>query len=46
LLNDQDFSKADKIQLVNVIMRALDAPEALERQAALSAKGNSYAKDE
>jgi len=43
LLDDESFAKADKIQLVEVIMEALDAPKALERQTELTGKGNAYA---
>jgi len=42
LLKNEKFACADKIQLVNVVMQALDAPESLQRQAAASAKGNAY----
>ena len=42
LLKNEKFARADKIQLVNVVMPALDAPESLRRQAAASAKGNAY----
>ncbi|KAF5360435.1 hypothetical protein D9756_004751 [Leucocoprinus leucothites] len=43
LLNTPGFGAADKIQLVEVMMPALDAPQALERQAELTGKGNTYA---
>ncbi|TFK40584.1 pyruvate decarboxylase THI3 [Crucibulum laeve] len=43
LLDNPTFANADKIQLVEVIMDALDAPRALEVQAELTGKGNAYA---
>lgn len=42
LLDDASFASASKIQLVEVMMDALDAPEALVRQAELTGKGNKY----
>ncbi|KAF9565691.1 pyruvate decarboxylase THI3 [Agrocybe pediades] len=42
LLDDSSFASADKIQLVEVLMEALDAPQALVRQAELTGKGNKY----
>ncbi|KAF9454735.1 pyruvate decarboxylase THI3 [Macrolepiota fuliginosa MF-IS2] len=43
LLDQSSFAAANKIQLVEVIMPALDAPLALERQAEMTGKGNQYA---
>lgn len=43
LLDNPMFAKADKIQLVEVCMEALDAPRALAVQAEMTAKGNAYA---
>ncbi|KAJ3515382.1 hypothetical protein NLJ89_g1793 [Agrocybe chaxingu] len=43
LLDNEAFATADKLQLVEVMMEALDAPQALERQAELTGKGNAYA---
>ncbi|KAJ3504907.1 hypothetical protein NLJ89_g7695 [Agrocybe chaxingu] len=43
LLDNEAFAAADKLQLVEVTMDALDAPLALERQAELTGKGNAYA---
>jgi len=42
LLEQPAFRAADKMQLVEIAMRAEDAPQALERQAELTGKGNSY----
>jgi len=42
LLNEPTFRAANKIQLVEIIMPALDAPQALERQAKLTGSGNNY----
>jgi len=42
LLKQPAFGAADKIQLVEIVMPAEDAPQALERQAELTGKGNSY----
>jgi len=42
LLDDQTFAKADKIQLVEVMMEKHDAPRALQVQAELSGKTNAY----
>lgn len=42
LLENQTFASAKKIQLVEVMMPALDAPQALVRQAELTGKGNAY----
>lgn len=42
LLNDSSFASASKIQLVEVLMNAFDAPLPLLRQAELSGKGNAY----
>jgi len=41
-LKQPAFGAADKIQLVEIVMPAEDAPQALERQAELTGKGNSY----
>ena len=43
LLNDETFAKAEKMQLVEVIMDQFDAPRALKVQAELSGKTNKYA---
>lgn len=42
LLDDETFAKADKIQLVEILMPMLDAPRALKVQAELSGKTNKY----
>lgn len=42
LLDDDSFAKAEKIQVVEVIMDPLDAPLALVRQAEMTGKGNTY----
>ena len=42
LLKDEEFSKAEKMQLVELIMPAEDAPAALTRQTELGEKTNSY----
>ncbi|KAJ6508886.1 pyruvate decarboxylase [Mycena sanguinolenta] len=42
LLNDASFARADKMQLVEVMMQKLDAPRALMQQAELSGKTNAY----
>jgi len=42
LLTEPAFKAADKMQLVEIVMPAEDAPQALERQAELTGKGNSY----
>jgi pyruvate decarboxylase len=42
LLDDPSFASASKIQLVEVLMDAFDAPLPLLRQAELTAKGNAY----
>lgn len=42
LLNDEEFNKAEKIQLVELIMPAEDAPAPLARQTALGEKANVY----
>ncbi|KAH9480463.1 Putative pyruvate decarboxylase C3G9.11c [Psilocybe cubensis] len=42
LLDDESFASASKIQVVEVIMDALDAPLALVRQAEMTGKGNTY----
>ncbi|GAA5969748.1 hypothetical protein JCM11641_008028 [Rhodosporidiobolus odoratus] len=41
ILADEDFKKADKIQLLEVKMGLLDAPEALKKQGKLSAQLNA-----
>ncbi|CAA7262057.1 unnamed protein product [Cyclocybe aegerita] len=43
LLDNEAFAAADNLQLVEVMMDALDAPQTLERQAELTGKGNAYA---
>ncbi|KAF7291579.1 Pyruvate decarboxylase [Mycena chlorophos] len=42
LLDNAEFADAGKIQLVEVMMPQLDAPQALARQAELSGKTNAY----
>lgn len=42
LLDDPTFAKADKIQLVEIMMDKFDAPRALKVQAELSGKTNAY----
>ena len=42
LLDNPEFAKADKIQLVELIMPRHDAPRALKVQAELSGKTNAY----
>lgn len=42
LLEDEHFNKADKIQLVEVVMNKHDAPRALEEQAKLTGASNQY----
>lgn len=42
LLKDETFSKAEKMQLVELIMPAEDAPAALSRQTELGGKTNKY----
>ena len=42
LLDDPEFNKAERMQLVEVMMDKFDAPEALQRQAELSGKTNAY----
>ena len=42
LLDNPSFLKADKIQLVEVVMEMLDAPKMLLDQTSLSTKTNSY----
>jgi pyruvate decarboxylase len=42
LLDNEEFAKADKIQLVEIIMEIHDAPRALKVQAELSGKTNKY----
>jgi len=43
LLDDPSFSKAKRIQLVEIVMDKMDAPRALKLQAELSNKANVYA---
>lgn len=43
LLDDEKFGNAEVIQLVEVFMDKLDAPEALKRGAELSKAANAYA---
>jgi pyruvate decarboxylase len=43
LLDDDAFARAEKMQLVEVIMERMDAPRALKVQAGLSGKTNMYA---
>ena len=45
LLNTESFAKADKIQLVEVIMEKFDAPRSLKVQAELSGQTNKYVVD-
>lgn len=40
LLDDKKFNGADKVQIVEIQMEALDAPKALERQAAMTGATN------
>lgn len=42
LLNDETFNRAEKVQLVELIMLAEDAPAALARQTELGGKTNKY----
>ena len=42
LLDDEKFARADKIQLVEMIMPMHDAPRALRVQAELSGLANKY----
>ncbi|KAF8631802.1 hypothetical protein AX17_005017 [Amanita inopinata Kibby_2008] len=42
LLEDETFCRADKIQLVEVMMSKFDAPRALQVQAEMTSKGNAY----
>jgi len=46
LLDNEEFAKASKIQLVEVMMDKFDAPRALMAQAELSGKTNKYVADE
>ena len=43
LLDDATFAQASKIQVVEVIMEALDAPAIMKRQGEMSEKSNTYA---
>lgn len=42
LLKDEEFGKAEKMRLVELIMLAEDAPVALSRQTELGGKSNKY----
>ena len=42
LLKDETFNKAEKMQLVEIVMLAEDAPAALSRQTELGGKTNKY----
>lgn len=42
LLDDKSFARADKIQLVEIMVPRLDAPKSLKVQAELSGKTNKY----
>lgn len=42
LLKDEAFIKAEKMQLVEMIMPTEDAPASLSRQTELGAKTNKY----
>lgn len=42
LLKDETFNKAEKMQLVELIMLAEDAPATLSRQTELGGKTNKY----
>ena len=42
LLEDEKIGRADRIQLVEVMMEKLDAPRALQAQTELTGKTNSY----
>ena len=42
LLKDEKFNKAEKAQLVELIMNPEDAPAALSRQTELGGKTNKY----
>jgi pyruvate decarboxylase len=42
LLQVEAFARAERIQLVEIIMEQLDAPRALKVQAAMSGKTNAY----
>jgi len=42
LLQDEDFARAERIQLVEIMMEQLDAPRALKLQAEMSGKTNAY----
>jgi pyruvate decarboxylase len=46
LLNDDTFNRAEKVQLVELIMLAEDAPAALSRQTELGGKTNKYGEPE
>jgi pyruvate decarboxylase len=43
LLDNALFASADKIQLVEVMMKPLDAPQMLQRQAEMTSNVNAYA---
>jgi pyruvate decarboxylase len=42
LLQDEAFARAERIQLVEIMMEQLDAPRALKVQAEMSGKTNAY----
>jgi len=42
LLQDEAFARAERIQLVEIMMEQLDAPRALKLQAEMSGKTNGY----
>jgi len=42
LLQDEAFARAERIQLVEIMMEQLDAPRALKVQAEMSGKTNGY----
>lgn len=42
LLEDAEFARAERIQLVEVMLDKYDAPRALQVQAELSGKTNAY----
>ena len=42
MLDNEEFARADKIQLVEMMMDMFDAPRALKVQAEMSGKTNKY----
>jgi pyruvate decarboxylase len=42
LLQSEAFARAERIQLVEIMMEQLDAPRALKVQAEMSGKTNAY----